>query len=140
LILMDGGVVQINAARETLRNQLGLDIPVAGMVKNNHHKTADLMTENDEKIGLDPKSEGFYLLQRIQDEVHRFAITFHRQVHSKNSLSSRLEQIKGVGPKTRIKLLKNFKSIKKISDASLEDLEKLGISKKVAQTIKLSLK
>ncbi|GEN47449.1 excinuclease ABC subunit UvrC [Ligilactobacillus pobuzihii] len=140
LILMDGGVVQINAARETLRNQLGLDIPVAGMVKNNHHKTADLMTESDEKIGLDPKSEGFYLLQRIQDEVHRFAITFHRQVHSKNSLSSRLEQIKGVGPKTRIKLLKNFKSIKKISDASLDDLEKLGISKKVAQTIKLSLK
>jgi excinuclease ABC subunit C len=140
LILMDGGVVQINAARETLRNQLGLEIPVAGMVKNNHHKTADLMTEDDEKIGLDPKSEGFYLLQRIQDEVHRFAITFHRQVHSKNSLSSRLEQIQGVGPKTRVKLLKNFKSLKKISEASLEDLQKLGISEKVAQTIKLSLK
>ncbi|WP_333589328.1 excinuclease ABC subunit UvrC [Ligilactobacillus acidipiscis] len=140
LILMDGGVVQINAARETLCNQLGLEIPVAGMVKNNHHKTADLMTEDDEKIGLDPKSEGFYLLQRIQDEVHRFAITFHRQVHSKNSLSSRLEQIQGVGPKTRVKLLKNFKSLKKISEASLEDLQKLGISEKVAQTIKLSLK
>lgn len=140
LILMDGGVVQINAARETLRNQLGLEIPVAGMVKNNHHKTADLMTEDDEKIGLDPKSEGFYLLQRIQDEVHRFAISFHRQVHSKNSLSSRLEQIQGVGPKTRVKLLKNFKSLKKISEASLEDLQKLGISEKVAQTIKLSLK
>ncbi|WP_270334837.1 excinuclease ABC subunit UvrC [Ligilactobacillus acidipiscis] len=140
LILMDGGVVQINAARETLRNQLGLEIPVAGMIKNNHHKTADLMTEDDEKIGLDPKSEGFYLLQRIQDEVHRFAITFHRQVHSKNSLSSRLEQIQGVGPKTRVKLLKNFKSLKKISEASLEDLQKLGISEKVAQTIKLSLK
>lgn len=140
LILMDGGVVQINAARETLRNQLGLEIPVAGMVKNNHHKTADLMTEDDEKIGLDPKSEGFYLLQRIQDEVHRFAITFHRQVHSKNSLSSRLEQIQGVGPKTRVKLLKNFKSLKKIGEASLEDLQKLGISEKVAQTIKLSLK
>lgn len=140
LILMDGGVVQINAARETLRNQLGLEIPVAGMVKNNHHKTADLMTENDEKIGLDPKSEGFYLLQRIQDEVHRFAITFHRQVRSKNSLSSRLEQIQGVGPKTRIKLLKNFKSLKKIGEASLEELEELGISEKVAQTIKLSLK
>src|SRR5699024_11967441 len=67
------------------------------------HKTADLMMENDEKIGLDPKSEGFYLLQRIQDEVHRFAITFHRQVRSKNSLASRLERIQGVGPKTRIK-------------------------------------
>lgn len=140
LILMDGGVVQINAARETLVNQLGLQIPVAGMVKNEHHKTADLMTENDEKIGLDPKSEGFYLLQRIQDEVHRFAITFHRQVHSKNSLSSRLETIQGVGPKTRVKLLKNFKSLKKISEASVAELEELGISHKVAETIKLSLK
>ena len=140
LILMDGGVVQINAAKETLVNQLGLQIPVAGMVKNEHHKTADLMTENDEKIGLDPKSEGFYLLQRIQDEVHRFAITFHRQVHSKNSLSSRLETIQGVGPKTRVKLLKNFKSLKKISEASVAELEELGISHKVAETIKLSLK
>lgn len=140
LILMDGGVVQINAAKETLANQLGLHIPVAGMVKNNHHKTADLMTEADQKIGLDPKSEGFYLLQRIQDEVHRFAITFHRQVRSKNSLSSRLETIQGVGPKTRVKLLKNFKSLKKIGDASVEDIEQLGISHKVAETIKLSLK
>ena len=116
------------------------DIPVAGMVKNDRHKTADLMTENDEKIGLDPKSEGFYLLQRIQDEVHRFAITFHRQVRSKNSLASRLERIQGVGPKTRIKLLRNYGSLKNISAASVEDLESLGISKKVAQTIKLSLK
>ena len=115
-------------------------VAFAGMVKNDRHKTADLMTENDEKIGLDPKSEGFYLLQRIQDEVHRFAITFHRQVRSKNSLASRLERIQGVGPKTRIKLLRNYGSLKNISAASVEDLESLGISKKVAQTIKLSLK
>lgn len=140
LILMDGASIQINAAVDVLHNQLGIDIPVAGMVKNNRHKTADLMTENDEKIGLDPKSEGFYLLQRIQDEVHRFAITFHRQVRSKNSLASRLERIQGVGPKTRIKLLRNYGSLKNISAASVEDLESLGISKKVAQTIKLSLK
>ncbi|EFK79188.1 excinuclease ABC subunit UvrC [Ligilactobacillus salivarius] len=140
LILMDGASVQINAAVDVLHNQLGIDIPVAGMVKNDRHKTADLMTENDEKIGLDPKSEGFYLLQRIQDEVHRFAITFHRQVRSKNSLASRLERIQGVGPKTRIKLLRNYGSLKNISAASVEDLESLGISKKVAQTIKLSLK
>ena len=93
LILMDGASIQINAAVDVLHNQLGIDIPVAGMVKNDRHKTADLMMENDEKIGLDPKSEGFYLLQRIQDEVHRFAITFHRQVRSKNSLASRLERI-----------------------------------------------
>lgn len=140
LILMDGASIQINAAVDVLHNQLGIDIPVAGMVKNDRHKTADLMTENDEKIGLDPKSEGFYLLQRIQDEVHRFAITFHRQVRSKNSLASRLERIQGVGPKMRIKLLRNYGSLKNISAASVEDLESLGISKKVAQTIKLSLK
>ena len=140
LILMDGASIQINAAVDVLHNQLGIDIPVAGMVKNDRHKTADLMTENDEKIGLDPKSEGFYLLQRIQDEVHRFAITFHRQVRSKNSLASRLERIQGVGPKTRIKLLRNYGFLKNISAASVEDLESLGISKKVAQTIKLSLK
>lgn len=140
LILMDGASIQINAAVDVLHNQLGIDIPVAGMVKNDRHKTADLMTENDEKIGLDPKSEGFYLLQRIQDEVHRFAITFHRQVRSKNSLASRLERIQGVGPKTKIKLLRNYGSLKNISAASVEDLESLGISKKVAQTIKLSLK
>ena len=140
LILMDGASIQINAAVDVLHNQLGIDIPVAGMVKNDRHKTADLMMENDEKIGLDPKSEGFYLLQRIQDEVHRFAITFHRQVRSKNSLASRLERIQGVGPKTRIKLLRNYGSLKNISAASVEDLESLGISKKVAQTIKLSLK
>lgn len=140
LILMDGASIQINAAVDVLHNQLGIDIPVAGMVKNDRHKTADLMMGNDEKIGLDPKSEGFYLLQRIQDEVHRFAITFHRQVRSKNSLASRLERIQGVGPKTRIKLLRNYGSLKNISAASVEDLESLGISKKVAQTIKLSLK
>lgn len=139
LILLDGGVVQVNAAKDVLVNQLGLDIPVAGMVKNDHHKTADLLNSSDEKIGLDPKSEGFYLLQRIQDEVHRFAINFHRQVRSKNSLSSKLERINGVGPKTRIKLLRNYGSLKKIAQASVEDLQQLGISKKVAQTIKLSL-
>lgn len=138
LILMDGAQIQVEAAVDVLHNQLGIDIPVAGMVKNEHHKTADLMNEAGQKLQLDPKSQGFYLLQRIQDEVHRFAITFHRQLHSKNSLASRLEKIPGVGPKTRTKLLRNFHSIKKITQANVEDLQKLGISKKVAQTIKLS--
>ena len=96
------------------------------------------MNQNGVKLELDPKSQGFYLLQRIQDEVHRFAITYHRQLHSKNSLASRLEQIPGVGPKTRTKLLRNFHSIKKIAEASVEEIQKLGISKKVAQTIHLS--
>lgn len=139
LILMDGAQIQVQAAVDVLHNQLGLTIPVAGMVKNEHHKTADLLCQTGERIGLDPKSEGFYLLQRIQDEVHRFAVTFHRQVRSKNSLSSKLERIPGVGPKTRIKLLRNYGSLKKIAQASLEELQALGISKKVAQTIKLSL-
>lgn len=139
LILMDGAKIQIDACIDVLQNQLGLNIPVAGMVKNEHHKTADLMTETGEKIGLNPKSEGFYLLQRIQDEVHRFAIAFHRRVHSKNSLSSRLERIKGVGPKTRTKLLRNFGSLKRLSEASVEELIGLGIPQKTAQTIKISL-
>lgn len=139
LILMDGGEIQVEAAKDVLENQLGLTIPVAGMVKNDHHKTADLLRADGHKLGLDPKSEGFYLLQRIQDEVHRFAIAFHRQVRSKNSLSSRLERIPGVGPKTRIKLLRQYGSLKKISQASLEELQAVGVSKKVAQTIKLSL-
>lgn len=139
LILMDGAKIQIDACIDVLQNQLGLNIPVAGMVKNEHHKTADLITETGEKIGLNPKSEGFYLLQRIQDEVHRFAIAFHRQVHSKNSLSSRLERIKGVGPKTRTKLLRNFGSLKRLSEASVEELIGLGIPQKTAQTIKISL-
>ncbi|KRN88546.1 excinuclease ABC subunit UvrC [Ligilactobacillus ceti] len=139
LILMDGAQIQINAARDVLENQLGLQIPVAGMVKNDQHKTADLMKPDGTKVQLDPKSEGFYLLQRIQDEVHRYAITYHRQVHSKNSLTSRLEQIPGVGPKTRIKLLKEFGSLAKIKAAPLSEFKKLGISEKVAQTIKLSL-
>lgn len=140
LILMDGAETQVAAAQDVLANQLGLTIPVAGMVKNTHHKTADLMNGKYQKVQLDPKSEAFYLLQRIQDEVHRFAITFHRQLRSKNSLSSRLEQIKGVGPKTRIKLLKQFGSLRHIEEASLEEIEALGISAKVAKAVKLSLR
>lgn len=140
LILMDGAETQVAAAQDVLENQLGLSIPVAGMVKNTHHKTADLMNGEYQKVQLDPKSEAFYLLQRIQDEVHRFAITFHRQLRSKNSLSSRLEQIKWVGPKTRIKLLKQFGSLRHIEEASLEEIEALGISAKVAKAIKLSLR
>ncbi|AZP96288.1 excinuclease ABC subunit C [Latilactobacillus curvatus] len=140
LILMDGGIVELNAAKDVLENELGLSIPVAGMVKDNHHKTASLLYgEVNQTIQLDPKSQGFYLLTRIQDEVHRFAISFHRQLRGKNSLSSKLDDIKGVGPKTRTKLLKNFGSMKHIKDASVEELEALGISKTVAQTIKLSL-
>lgn len=140
LILMDGGDVQLNAARDVLVNELSLHIPVAGMVKNDKHKTADLIFgDQDQRVQLDPKSQGFYLVQRIQDEVHRFAITFHRQMHAKNSLSSQLDSINGVGPKTRNKLLREFGSLNKIRDAKIEEIEALGISAKIAKTIKISL-
>ncbi len=140
LILMDGGDIQLDAARDVLENELGLSVPVAAMVKNDKHKTADLLSEvNDTPMHLDPKSQGFYLLQRIQDEVHRFAITFHRQVHTKHSLSSRLDDIPGVGPKTRTKLLRKFGSLPKIAEADPEELLKLGISHTVVDTIKLTL-
>ncbi|TBX41781.1 excinuclease ABC subunit UvrC [Lactiplantibacillus paraplantarum] len=137
LILMDGGEIQLEAAKDVLENELGIATPVAAMVKNDHHKTADLLASaGDQHLHLDPKSQGFYLLQRIQDEVHRFAITFHRQVHTKHSLSSRLDEIPGVGPKTRNKLLRKFGSMSKIAGASIEEIQALGIAKNVAQTVK----
>ena len=140
LILMDGGLIELRVVLDVLHNELGIHIPVAGMVKDNHHNTSHLiMGEQGLNVSLDPKSEGFYLLQRIQDEVHRFVISYHRKTHSKNALSSQLESIKGVGPKTRIKLLKNYGSVRKIKEAPVEELMKLGVSQTVAQTIKLSL-
>ncbi|CAM4360202.1 excinuclease ABC subunit UvrC [Weissella hellenica] len=140
LILMDGGVIQLNAAKEVIEDELGLSIPVAAMVKNEKHKTADLLKEEGaDHVHLDPNSQGFYLLQRIQDEVHRFVITFHRQLHSKSSLGSRLDEIAGVGPKTRRKLLTNFGSMNKMAQASISELQKLSISEKVANNIKISL-
>lgn len=140
LILMDGGDIQLNAAKDVLVNELSLHIPVAGMVKNDKHKTSDLIFgSQDQRVQLDPKSQGFYLVQRIQDEVHRFAITFHRQLHAKNSLASQLDLIQGVGLKTRNKLLKSFGSLNKIRDANLKEIEELGIPEKVAKTIKVSL-
>ena len=140
LILMDGGDIQMNAVKEVLEDEFDLHIPVAGMVKNDHHKTADLLFgPDDHHVHLDPKSQGFYLVQRIQDEVHRFAISFHRQVHTKHSLSSRLDRIPGVGPKTRNKLLRKFGSTKKISEASMAEIRELGVSEAVARTIHVTL-
>ncbi|WP_414838957.1 excinuclease ABC subunit UvrC [Carnobacterium sp. TMP28] len=140
LILMDGGKIQVNGAINILENELGLSIPVAGMVKDNKHRTSSLIYgENFEEISLKPTSQAFYLVQRIQDEVHRFAITFHRQLRNKNSLSSKLDQIDGVGPKTRTKILKQFKSLKKAKEAAIEEIIGLGIPAKVAERIKNEL-
>ena len=130
---------------DVLRNELNVNIPVAGMVKDDHHRTNHLIfgdpTKGEELklIPLDPKTEGFYLMTRIQDEVHRFAITFHRRTHAKNALSSKLDEIKGIGPKSRNKLLRKFGSLKKIKEASVDELREAGLTLPQAQTVKLSL-
>jgi len=137
---MDGVIIEVRAVRDVLANELGISIPVAGMVKDDHHNTSHLIVGEDGiEVPLDRKSQGFYLLQRIQDEVHRFAITFHRKTRSKNALSSQLDNIQGVGPKTRTKLLKKFGSVKKMKEATIDQFTELGIPKTTAQTIKITL-
>lgn len=141
LILMDGGKIQVNGAIDVLQNELGLDIPVAGMVKDNKHRTASLIFgEYHEIVPLKPTSQAFLLVQRVQDEVHRFAITFHRKVRSKNSVASRLDRIEGIGPKRRKKIMTHFKSVKKLREAEVEEITELGIPQDVAERIKEEMK
>lgn len=136
LIVIDGGKGQVDAAKEVLDNQLGLDIPIAGLAKNDKHKTSELLFGPELTIvPLERNSQEFFLLQRIQDEVHRFAITFHRQLRSKNSFSSKLDAIEGLGPKRKKELLKQFKSLKNITAASIEELRKIGLPKNVAENV-----
>ncbi len=140
LIIIDGGQGQVNSAKAVLRDELNMVIPVAGLQKNDRHQTHELLFGDPlEVIDLPRNSEAFFLLHRIQDEVHRFAITFHRQVRSKNSFSSRLDGIPGLGPKRKQLLLKAFKSITKIQEASIADMTSLGLPEKVAQTVKEAL-
>lgn len=136
LILIDGGKGQVDVAKDVLANQLGVDIPVAGLAKNDKHKTSELLFgPNLEVVPLERNSQEFFLLQRIQDEVHRFAITFHRQLRSKNSFASKLDNIEGLGPKRKKNLLKEFKSLKNITAASVEELRKAGLPKTVAKNV-----
>ncbi|MDN6639311.1 MAG: excinuclease ABC subunit UvrC, partial [Tetragenococcus sp.] len=136
LILIDGGKGQVDVAKDVLENQLGIDIPIAGLAKDDKHKTSELLFGEDlQPVPLERSSTEFFLLQRIQDEVHRFAITFHRQLRSKNSFSSKLDGITGLGPKRKKKLLKKFKSLKGIQQATVEEIQEAGIPKNVAQTV-----
>ncbi|EPN9405342.1 excinuclease ABC subunit UvrC [Enterococcus faecalis] len=136
LILIDGGKGQVDVAKDVLANQLGVDIPVAGLAKNDKHKTSELLFgPNLEVVPLERNSQEFFLLQRIQDEVHRFAITFHRQLRSKNSFASKLDNIEGLGPKRKKNLLKEFKSLKNITVASVEELRKAGLPETVAKNV-----
>lgn len=140
LVVIDGGKGQVDAAKEVLENQLGLDIPIAGLAKNDKHKTSELLFGPElATVPLERNSPEFFLLQRIQDEVHRFAITFHRQLRSKNSFASKLDNIDGLGPKRKKLLLKEFKSLKNIQAATVEQIHQLGIPVKVAENILTTL-
>ncbi|GGE32586.1 excinuclease ABC subunit UvrC [Streptococcus himalayensis] len=141
LIVIDGGQGQVNVAKAVVKDELGLDIPIAGLQKNDRHQTHELLFGDPlEVVELSRNSQEFFLLQRIQDEVHRFAITFHRQVRSKNSFSSKLDGVEGLGPKRKQALLKHFKSLANIEAASLEEIRKLGIPQKVAENVQNHLK
>ena len=131
LIVADGGKGQMEVIRQAVQDELGLDIPIAGLAKNDKHRTHELLYGFPARvIGLKPDSELFRSLTQLQDEVHRFAIEFHRDKRSKRALHSELDDIKGIGPKTRDELLNAFKSVKKIKEASLETLtETIGAAK-----------
>lgn len=137
LILVDGGKGQRSAALDVIRNELNLSIPVAGMVKDEKHQTAGLLfgDKKTEEVPIAKGSQAFYLLKRIQEEVHRFAITFHRQQRGKTMLQSVLDEIPGVGPKRKQLLYRHFGSIEKMKQASVEEYRKIGIGEKLAKTI-----
>lgn len=136
LIIVDGGKGQISAAQEILHDELGLFIPVCGLVKDAKHKTAQLMKgDTYETVQLARDSQEFYLLHRIQEEVHRYAITFHREQRGKSMVVSKLDSIPGIGEKRRKMLLKHFGSLRKIKEASIEDFRPLSIGDKLAKQI-----
>jgi excinuclease ABC subunit C len=131
LIITDGGKGQMDVVREVIEDELKLNIPIAGLVKDNKHRTNELLYGfPPQTIGIDTKSELFRILTQIQDEVHRYAITFHREKRSKHALHSELDDIKGIGEKTKELLLKELKSTKKIKESDLQQLTNIiGTSK-----------
>ena len=140
LIVIDGGQGQVNIAKQVIQEELGLDIPIAGLQKNDKHQTHELLFGDPlEVVELSRNSQEFFLLQRIQDEVHRFAITFHRQLRSKNSFSSQLDGIEGLGPKRKQNLMKHFKSLTKIKEASVDEIAEVGVPRAVAEAVQRKL-
>lgn len=140
LIVIDGGQGQVNIAKQVIQEELGLDIPIAGLQKNDKHQTHELLFGDPlQVIELSRTSQEFFLLQRIQDEVHRFAITFHRQLRSKNSFSSQLDGIDGLGPKRKQLLMKHFKSLTKIKEATMDEIVTVGIPRAVAESVQEKL-
>ena len=137
MIIVDGGLGQIHAAKEVI-DALGMTIPVYGLAKDDKHSTAMLLDNDGHPISIHPKSELFFLLTRMQDEVHRYAISFHKNVRSKSLFASTLDQIEGIGPKRKQQLLHHFKSVKRMKEASLEELKEV-LPEKVAQELFQSL-
>lgn len=136
LIIIDGGKGHVEAVRDILENELNLDIPISGLVKDEKHRTSQLLYGNPLAIiPLARNSQEFYLLQRIQDEVHRFAITFHRQLRGKSAFQSMLDDIPGIGEKRKKQLLKTFGSIKKMKEATIEEFTQIGIPVNVAEEL-----
>ncbi len=136
LIVVDGGKGHIAAALDVLVNELGLDVPVCGLAKDAKHRTSQLLVgDPPEVVPLPRDSQEFYLLQRIQDEVHRFAITFHREKRAKSMVASRLDAIPGIGEKRRKQLLSHFGSLKAIKEASVDDFKAVSIGEALAQRI-----
>lgn len=122
LIIADGGKGQMEAIRSVIEDELKLHIPIAGLVKDGRHRTSELITESNETIGLKQNTPLFRLMTQIQDEVHRFAITFHREKRSKRQTTSELDSIKGIGEKSKQALLQHFKSIKRLKLADTEEI------------------
>lgn len=130
LILADGGIGQVHAIREVVEQQLGLSIPVAGLKKDDKHRTNTLVFgEPIQEVSLKVTDEVFRLLVQIQDEVHRFAITFHKKTRSKSQIKSQLDDIQGVGESTKQKLLSKFRTVARIRTASLDELEKVVLKR-----------
>ena len=135
LIITDGGKGQMEVVREVVEDELHLNIPIAGLAKNDRHRTNELLYGFPPVVvGMSTSSELFHVLTRIQDEVHRFAITFHRDKRSKRALHSELDDIPGIGPKTKVQLIKAFKTIKKIKEADIEAISTI-IGRKKAEII-----
>lgn len=141
LVVIDGGKGQLAAAMDVLENELDLDIPVCGLAKDDRHKTSQLFFRDEEApIELNRHSQAFYLLERIQEEVHRYAITFHRQTRRKTGFSSVLEDIPGVGEQRRKLLLKKFGSLTAVLNADLTAFKEIGIGEKLALQIQAHLR
>ena len=133
LIVMDGGKTQISVCKEIL-SSLNLSIPIIGLVKNDKHQTNEIMNQDYEILNVPKESNLFLFLTRIQDEVHRYAITYHRNIKAKGALSSVLDVVPGIGEVTKKELLRKFGSLKKMREASFEELETV-VNKDVAKNL-----